>query len=244
MNNINYIKAHLTDAEALQYEPKKDIKAAFFKGVFNDNYLLSEPQSYFSSINIIVNGSEYIQGYYLTYSDVKDAHTLDFFKCKVYHTAARYDEGLESYFNYNGIRYFINDFLLNDKIGNILPSYKLENKITLSNLKNISKEDAAQLEPQDADTVRELILSAENDGPTYELLKQYKVNTLDKKIKNNSFIYGAALQGIKNILDKYIKDYIKNYCSAGMKIKDLLTTNDRVYIYDYFLIKWLDKNFN
>lgn len=244
MNNINYIKANLTDAEALQYEPKKDIKAAFFKGVFNDNYLLSEPQSYFSSINIIINGSDYVHGYYLTYSDVKEAHTLEFFKCRVYHAAARYDEGLESYFKYKGIRYYINDFLLNDKIGRVLQSYKILNNITLSNLKNISKEDAAQLEPQDADTVRELILSAENDGPTYELLKQYKVNTLDKKIKNNSFIYGAALQGIKNILDKYIKDYLKNYCGAGMKIKDLLTTNDRVYIYDYFLIKWLGKNFN
>lgn len=244
MKNIDYIKAHAQDAAALQYEPKKDIKEAFFKGVFNDNYLLSEPQSYFSSINIIVNGSEYIHGYYLTYSDIKEAHTLEFFKCKVYHAAARYYEGLEAYFKYNNIRYYINDFLLNDKIGNILKSYKLKNKITLSNLKNINKEDAAQLEPQDADAVREIILGAENNRGIYELLKQYKINTIDKHIKNNTFIYGAALQGVKNIIDRYIKHYIKEYSEPGAAIKDLLTVNDRVYIYDYFLIKWLNKNFN
>lgn len=117
------------------------------------------------------------------------------------------------------------------------------NKIILSNIKNITKIEAEQIKPQDVDAVREIILGAENNFKTYQSLKHLKENTIDKKIKKDDFKYGYALQGVKNIIDMYIKYYIKQYCSTGTKINNFLNNNDRLYIYNYFLVSWLEKEF-
>ena len=120
MNNLEYIKHHCNNMEVLQYEPKKDIKQAFLNGLLNDNYIQSHAESFYSSINILVYGSEFIIGYYLIYNNTNDSHTLDFFKRKLY-----YNKEDIPYFIYNKSKYKLDDFYTIGTVKNILESYKI-----------------------------------------------------------------------------------------------------------------------
>ena len=87
---------------------------------------------------------------------------------------------------------------------------------------------------KDADAVRDVYLTLENNYKTVKELELYG-ESLEKKILKGAFNYGLALKGIKNIIDKNIKsEYMEKYCSHT-NINNFLDIDDRIYLYIYFL---------
>ncbi len=115
-------------------------------------------------------------------------------------------------------------------------------KLTLAGIKNMSETELKGLKAIDEVATTEYILCIENMREIYFLLVAYK-KTLDKKISKDQFNYTLAVKGIQNIIDRGFKQYIKDFSSPGATIKDIVNINDRIYIYNYFLEKFLLKNF-
>ena len=87
---------------------------------------------------------------------------------------------------------------------------------------------------KDADAIRDVYLTLENNYKTVEELELYG-ESLEKKISKGAFNYGLALKGIRNIIDKNIKsEYMKKFCSHT-NINNFLDIDDRIYLYIYFL---------
>ena len=103
-------------------------------------------------------------------------------------------------------------------------------KLTLTNLKNYTKEELNNIIADDEQLTTDIELSVVNEYKYSLMLEQLQTN-YSRKIKKDAFNYALAVKGVLNIVDSYIKEiYIKNYCNSLTTIKNLITVNDRIFI--------------
>lgn len=111
-------------------------------------------------------------------------------------------------------------------------------KMTLTNIKDMTKESIKNIETTDEHLTTELILFTENEYDICKNLECYKEN-LRKKIDKNIFDYAKAVHGVRNIIDISIKRYLKLF-TTYTRISDYINVNDRIYIYKNFVDKILN----
>ena len=105
----------------------------------------------------------------------------------------------------------------------------MNNKITLSNLKNLTKEEINSLKAHDEILVNDFILSMENDYNTCKRLENIS-NNYSKKINKGVFNYALGVKGLLPVIEYFGKEYIKQYCPKNTKYTTLVSINDRIII--------------
>ena len=102
-------------------------------------------------------------------------------------------------------------------------------KVTLKNLKNLTKEEINSLQANDEILVNDFVLSMQNDYNTCKRLENIS-NNYSKKINKGVFNYALGVKGLLPVIEYYGNEYIKLYCSSNIKYTNLVSINDRIII--------------
>jgi hypothetical protein len=105
-------------------------------------------------------------------------------------------------------------------------------KITLSNLINLTKEEILSINPHDMDSIDELELYIDN---TYELVKIMDLlnKNYDKKYNKGNFDFTLATKGYLNLINKGIQAYKKEIGYIS------LDSNDKIYLSSLYVSGFL-----
>ena len=103
-------------------------------------------------------------------------------------------------------------------------------KVTLSNLKNLTKEELNNISAIDSILVDDLILSIVNNSDSYKTIENI-TNNYSKKIKKGIFNYSLAVKGLLPVIENFTKNYyIKYLYPKNTKYTTLVCINDRIVI--------------
>jgi hypothetical protein len=105
-------------------------------------------------------------------------------------------------------------------------------KITLSNLINLTEEDILNIDPHDMDSIDELKLYIDN---TYELVQIMELlnKNYDKKYNKGNFDFTLATKGYLNLINKGIQAYKKEIGFIN------LDSNDKIYLSSLYVSGFL-----
>ena len=102
-------------------------------------------------------------------------------------------------------------------------------KVTLKNLKNLTKEEINSLQANDEILVNDFVLSMENDYNTCKRLENISKN-YSKKINKGVFNYSLGVKGLLSVVEYFGNEYIKQYYPKNTKYTNLVSINDRFII--------------